>query len=277
MRDFGGRCAVVTGAASGIGAGIARALAARGARLVLADIEETPLRVFAEALPGEAIAVPTDVSDPEAVEALAEAATSRFGAVHLLCNNAGVCQGGPVWEMGDEDWHWLMGVNFGGVVNGCRSFVPRLIAQGEPAHVVNTASVGGFVTGGDLGMYSVSKYAVVSYTEALAQELAPHGIGASVLCPGFVRTRLGEAARNRPARLGSAPAKLEPILPGMAAGMDPDEVGRHLVRGVEEEALYIFTHRELAAVVSERFDRVLAALDHAGDPIDESQAGPITG
>jgi len=274
MKELDGRCAVVTGSASGIGAGIARALSARGMRLVLGDIEAAPVRALAEALPTESIAVPTDVSDPRSVDALAEAAWSRFGAVHLLCNNAGVCQGGPIWEMRDEDWRWLMGVNFEGVVNGCRSFVPRLIAQGEPAHVVNTASLGGFLTSGGLGMYSVSKYAVVSYTEALAQELAPHGIGASVLCPGFVRTRLGDAARNRPQRLGTAPALLEPILPGMAAGMEPDEVGRHLVRGVEEEALYIFTHPEIAPMLSERFDRVLAALEHAGDPIEAPQPRP---
>jgi NAD(P)-dependent dehydrogenase (short-subunit alcohol dehydrogenase family) len=270
MKDFEGRCAVVTGAASGIGAGIARALAARGAKLVLADIEEAPIRTLAEALPAEAIAIHCDVSDPSAVEELARRAYSAYGSVHLLCNNAGVCQGGPIWEMRDEDWRWLMGVNFGGVVNGCRTFVPRLIAQQDPAHVVNTASIGGFVTGGELGMYSVSKYAVVSYTEALSQELAPHGIGASVLCPGWTNTRLGDAARNRPRHLGDAPAKLELILPGMASGMTPDEVGRHLVRGVEEEALYIFTQRDLAPVLSHRFDQVLAALDHAGDPIPGS-------
>jgi NAD(P)-dependent dehydrogenase (short-subunit alcohol dehydrogenase family) len=268
MKDFEGRCAVVTGAASGIGAGIARALAARGAKLVLADIEEAPTRALADALPTQAIAIRCDVSDPSAVEDLAERAYASFGSVHLLCNNAGVCQGGKIWEMRDEDWRWLMGVNFGGIVNGCRSFVPRLIAQQETAHVVNTASIGGFVTGGELGMYSVSKYAVVSYSEALAQELAPHGIGVSVLCPGWTDTRLGDSARNRPEHLGNAAAKMDPILPGMAAGMAPDEVGRHLVRGLEENALYIFTHRDLAPVVSHRFDQVLAALDHAGDPID---------
>jgi NAD(P)-dependent dehydrogenase (short-subunit alcohol dehydrogenase family) len=268
MREFEGRCAVVTGAASGIGAGIARALAARGVRLVLADIEEAPTRALAEALPTQAIAIGCDVSDPSAVEDLADRAYASFGAVHLLCNNAGVCQGGPIWEMRDEDWRWLMGVNLGGVVNGCRAFVPRLIAQPDPAHVVNTASIGGFVTGGELGMYSVSKYAVVSYTEALAQELAPHGIGASLLCPGWTDTRLGDAARNRPEHLGNAPGKMEQILPGMAAGMTPDEVGRHLLRGVEENALYIFTQRDLAPVVSQRFDQVLAALDHAGEAIE---------
>jgi NAD(P)-dependent dehydrogenase (short-subunit alcohol dehydrogenase family) len=267
MKDFEGRCAVVTGAASGIGAGIARVLAARGAHLVLADVESAPLHGLAEALGGRTIAVQTDVSDPVAVEALADAAYGAFGAVHLLCNNAGVCQGGPIWQMRDEDWRWLMGVNFGGVVNGCRSFVPRLIAQSDPAHVVNTASIGGFITGGELGMYGASKYAVVGYTEALAQELAPHGIGVSLLCPSWTRTNLGLAARNRPAHLGSAPAGMEVILPGMQAGMHPDEVGLRLLRGLEEEALYIFTEAGLKPVVVQRFERVLAAMDHAEDAL----------
>ena len=144
--------------------------------------------------------------------------------------------------------------------------MPRLIAQGEPAHVVNTASIGGFVTGGELGLYGTSKYAVVGYTEALAQELARHGIGVSVLCPGWTHTDLPHSQRHRPPELGTAPARMEVIVPGMAAGMDPEDVGRYLLRGVREEALYIFTHVDLKPVVEHRFAQVLAALDRAAEP-----------
>jgi NAD(P)-dependent dehydrogenase (short-subunit alcohol dehydrogenase family) len=264
-----GRVAVVTGAAAGIGAGMARAFTEERMRVVLADVEEAPAAALARELRaagGEALAVRADVTRPDDLEALAERTLAAFGAVHLLCNNAGVCQGGPLWEMTPGDWRWLLGVNLEGVVNGCRAFVPRLLAQGGAAHIVNTASIGGFVSGGLLGMYSATKYAVVGYTESLAQELEPRGIGVSVLCPGWTNTRLGDAARNRPAELGSAPAKLDVIVPGMASGMDPLQVGRHVVRGVRENALYIFTHPEFRPLLEQRFERVLAALERSAEP-----------
>lgn len=261
--DLEGRVAVVTGAASGIGAGLARALSGAGMRLVLADVEIEPARALARELAGggrEAIAVRTDVTRAEEVEALAERAFAELGGVHVLCNNAGVCQGGPLYEMTPDDWRWILAVNLGGVIHGCRSFVPRLIAQGEPAHVMNTASVGGFLSGGTLGMYSTSKFAVVAYSEALAQELAAHRIAVSALCPGWVDTRLADAARNRPESLGSAPPGMEAIVPGMAAGMDPDTVGRHALRGIREDAAYVFTHPEFEPLIAQRFERVLDAL-----------------
>lgn len=270
MRDFQDAVAVVTGAASGIGAGLARALAEAGARLLLADVEPGPAEALAEELRSAGARVRVlrcDVSQPAELRELAERAFAEHGAVHLLCNNAGVCQGGPIHEMSEADWQWLLSVNLLGVIRGCREFVPRMAAQGAPAHILNTASIGGFVSGGQLGMYSTTKYALVGYSEALAQDVAPLGIGVSILCPGWTATRLGDAARNRPAALGSAPAKMDVILPGMAAGMTPLEVGRRALRGIREGALYVFTHDDLRPVVAARFESVLAALERAGEPL----------
>lgn len=270
MEQVAGKIALVTGAGSGIGAGMARAFAAEGMRLALADIEIEPVEALAAelAMSGtQAIALQVDVADAASVNVLAEQVFDRLGELHLLCNNAGVCQGGPIWEMTKNDWDWLLGVNLGGVINGCRSFVPRLIAQGKPAHIVNTASVGGFLSGGELGMYSTTKFAVVGYSEALAQDLEPHGIGVSVLCPGAVNTGLGSSAKRRPAHLGTAPANLDFLRGMMPEGMDPVEVGRHVVRGVRDNALYIFTHAEFRPLIDERFERVRAAIDRAAVPL----------
>jgi len=269
MRELTERVAVVTGGGSGIGAGIARALAGRGMKLVIADVdEEAAHRVAAEleAGGGRACAVRVDVARPEDLERLAETAWARFGGTHVLCNNAGVAQGGVLHELGPHDWRWLWSVNVEGVVNGCRAFVPRLLEQGGLAHVVNTASVGGFLSGPVLGMYSATKYAVVAYSEALRLELADCGIGVSVLCPGWTDTHLGRASRNRPAELGTAPDGLEIITPGMSEGLHPDAVGRHALRGIEEDALYVFTHPEFGPLLRERFDRVLAAVERAKQP-----------
>jgi NAD(P)-dependent dehydrogenase (short-subunit alcohol dehydrogenase family) len=267
VEDLNGRVAVVTGAASGIGAGLARALAREGMHVVLADIELAPAQALARELEKtgvRALAVRTDVTRADDCEALAAHAVSELGAVHLLCNNAGVCMGGPIQAMTERDWRWVLSVNLEGVVNGCRAFVPRLLAGGGPAHILNTASVGGFLAGGSLGLYTVSKFAVVAFSESLAQDLAPHGIGVSILCPGATRTNLGTAARNRPAALGRAEGGMQVIEAMMEAGMDPLEVGRHAVRGIRENALYVFTDSVFKPVIESRFARVLAALDRAG-------------
>ncbi len=270
MDDLSGGTAVVTGGASGIGAGIARACAEQRMNVVLADIELAPAQRLShelEAAGTPAIAVRTDVTVPADLEALADAAFERFGAADVLFNNAGVAQGGAIHEFTHADWEWLLSVNLYGVVNGCRAFVPRWLARGERAHVVNTASVGGFLSGPVLGMYSTTKFAVVAYSESLAQELAGHGIGVSVLCPGWTNTNLGDASRNRPDALGSAPDRLEIITPGMADGMDPLDVGRHALRGVRERALYVFTHPEFQPLIADRFAKVIAALERAKEPV----------
>jgi NAD(P)-dependent dehydrogenase (short-subunit alcohol dehydrogenase family) len=195
--------AVVTGAASGIGLGLATRLAAEGMRVVMADVEAPALTVAARHLAAagaDVLSVVTDVSDLAAVEALRDAALERYGAVHLLCNNAGVGgPHGPVWECPPGEWDWVLGVNLGGVINGLRAFMPVLIQQ-DAAHVLNTSSVFG-VFAGALGPYGVSKHAVTALTETLYFNLRAAGathVGVSVLCPGAVRTNFGTSARNRP-------------------------------------------------------------------------------
>jgi len=205
--DIGtGTVAVVTGAASGIGAALAQAFSAAGCAVVVADIEEAPLAAVAASLPGQALAVPTDVSDPVAVDRLADAAFDRFGAVHVLCNNAGVSTFNPLMAQTLDDWRWVLGVNLWGVVHGVHAFLPRLLAQGEPAHIVNTSSLAGVVSGIPfLGPYNVSKVGVVAISETLRLELAMAGanVGVSVLCPGSTDSHILESERNRPSAFGS--------------------------------------------------------------------------
>ena len=266
MDDLSGRVAVVTGAASGIGAGIARACAEAGLHVVLADIEAAPAERLADELSDAGVrtlARKTNVRDAADVEALADASFEHFGAVHLLFNNAGVAQGGALREFTNADWDWLLGVNLYGVIHGCRSFAARWIERSQPAHIVNTASIGGFLSGPFLGMYTTTKFAVVGYSEALAVELAGHGIGVSALCPGLVNTNLGAASRNRPSALGRAPDRLEGLTEQMASGLDPLEVGRHALRGVRENALHVFTDAAFEQLIGGRFERVLAALRRA--------------
>ena len=261
---------MVTGAASGIGAGIARACAEQGMRVVLADIELAPAQEIADELSAAgtpAIAMRTDVTRAADLEALADRAFAHFGTADVLFNNAGVAQGGAIHEFTDKDWDWLLGVNLYGVIHGCHAFVPRWLERGTPAHVVNTASVGGFLSGPVLGMYSATKYAVVAYSESLAQELAGRNVGVSILCPGWTNTNLGAASRNRPAALGTAPDRLDIITGGMAMGMDPIEVGRFALRGVREDALYVFTHPEFQPLIADRFAKVLAALARGKEPV----------
>ena len=264
-----GRVAVVTGAASGIGFGLSERFASEGMRVVMADIEEPALAEAAEVLigrGGEVLPVPTDVSRPEQVDALRDRTLETFGAVHVLCNNAGVAGlGRPLWDLTPGEWAWVLGVNLWGVINGIRSFLPALREQ-DAAHVVNTASVAGLVAG-ILGPYSVTKHGVVALSEALYFQLLQHGagVGVSVLCPGWVKTRIVDSDRNRPAELGP-PAELEPTQAAVRevgrqrveSGIEPAEVAAHVVDAIRSGRFYVLTHPEMNDAIRRRAEEVLA-------------------
>jgi len=238
MEFAPGMVAVVTGAGSGIGRALAEHAAQIGLRVVAADIDQVQLDDTVAALGqlgAEAIGVRTDVSDGGDVQRLADAAFSEFGAVNLLCNNAGVFSGGLMWERSVADWDWVMGVNVYGIIHAVRSFVPRMLASGEPGHIVNTASMGGLVTGAYSGPYFTSKFAAVGITECLAQDLRTTGapVGASVLVPSLINTNIGTSGRNRQERfvdrtheVGPDAEFVEQMLASSTteAGMPPSEV-----------------------------------------------------
>jgi NAD(P)-dependent dehydrogenase (short-subunit alcohol dehydrogenase family) len=249
MKVLRGRVAVVTGAASGIGLGIAGALADEGVHLVLADIDSERLEQEAERLRSSGShveAVVTDVGDPDAVQALADRTMTRFGAVHLICNNAGILRRGRVWELSLNDWDAVLRVDLMGVIYGLRSFVPLLLASGEEGHVVNVASMASVVPVPGISPYNVSKHGVLALSETLQAELIQMGasVGVSVVMPGRVSSRIGQ---------GQNSAALAPTEPGV---IEPAEVGRQVVKAVRQERLYVFTHPERIAEARERFARI---------------------
>jgi NAD(P)-dependent dehydrogenase (short-subunit alcohol dehydrogenase family) len=250
-----GKVAVVTGGASGIGLGMSKTFAAAGAKLVLADIEAETVESAAAALRdsgAEAVGIQCDVADPASVDRLRDEALSTFGAVHVLCNNAGVAGGipAPLWEQPQDEWDWVMGVNLSGVIHGIQRFVPVILEQGEGGHVINTASIAGLVEGG--GIYGVSKHAVVALSESMYRDAQLRGLplGVSVLCPGWVHTRILEADRNRPEAPRETPEALNPLVQQFRAmseeavrkGMDPEEVGSQVLDAIRSDRFYILTH-----------------------------------
>ena len=277
-----GRVAVVTGGGSGIGAAMARRWLSLGMRVAIADHSQARLDETSAALDGGArlLCVRTDVSDAASVEALAERAFDAFGAVHLLCNNAGVGgEHGAAWEQSLASWNWVLGVNLMGAIHGLRSFVPRMLAGGEPGHVVNTSSIAGLRGMPWTSGYSVSKYGVVALSEVLHQELRERGtpIGVSVLCPGPVRTPILDPARERP------PGVAGPAAGDSAAavaqedatrelleriGFSADEVARCVEDAVREDRFWVFTHEGSLDWVEQRHSAIrsgtpppLASLD----------------
>ncbi len=278
LKDFVGKTAVITGAASGIGRAMAERFAREGMRVVLADVEDAPLQAAAvelRALGGgsesDVIAVRTDVRKLDEIEALRDRAVDAFGKVHVLCNNAGVGTGGFTWDTTNADWEWVLGVNLWGVIHGVRTFLPGMIAHGEEGHVVNTASMAGLVAGPFMGPYNVSKYGVVALSETLLHELrmAAPQVGVSVLCPGFVSTRINESGRNRPAELPAREAvdaaqagvggpQLQTLMSErIAAGTPPPEIAAEVFEAVREGRFYILTHPEMKPAIESRFSAIM--------------------
>jgi NAD(P)-dependent dehydrogenase (short-subunit alcohol dehydrogenase family) len=264
MKDLAGKMAFVTGAASGIGFGIASALAQAGVKVMLCDIDEAALASALETLKAtnaDVDGVRADISLKDELSAAAEAALARYGKVHILVNNAGVGGGGPYGRWSEAAWDWTLGVNLRAVIWGIEIFGPLIERHGEGGHIVSTASIAGLISGGTA--YNVSKYGVVALSEGLRLELAPRGIGVSVLCPGFVRTQIVDSARNLPKRfagkVGRPPAtgpiaeRVKVLRDRLAQGIDPLYVGELVREGIENDWPYIFTDNEHEAFVDARF------------------------
>jgi NAD(P)-dependent dehydrogenase (short-subunit alcohol dehydrogenase family) len=270
LEDLAGKVAVITGGASGIGFASAKALAREGMKLVLADVEQAALDRAVpeiEALGAEAIGVKTDVSKLDQVQALADRTWERFGACHVLFNNAGVAVSGRVNEMTHQDWQWVIDVDLWGPIHGVEAFVPRMIEQGEGGHILSTASFAGLTANDGLIVYCVAKYGVVALQECLFRDLSPYGIGSSVLCPMRVQTNIDQSGRNRPLELGGQP-EFKPEPPSdldqiQMAGrhITADEVAGKVVDAIKKNKLYILTHEESRQFIQNRFRRIDRSFD----------------
>jgi NAD(P)-dependent dehydrogenase (short-subunit alcohol dehydrogenase family) len=273
MQELGGKTAFVTGGASGIGLALGRAFAQAGMRVMLADIETEALAAAVTSLrdvgPGVR-GMNCDVADALSVERAAQATYQAFGNVHVVCNNAGVAAGGGIDHISLDNWRWVLDVNLMGVLHGIRSFLPHIRGHGEGGHIVNTASMAGMTGGLGFSPYTASKFAVVGMSEGLAEQLKPHGIGVSVLCPSYVRTGIGASGRNRPQRYGPSPT-LDPASPATAmvadialrlqAGLEPDAVAARVLDAVRNDDLYVFTHADSREEADKRFAAIQAAMD----------------
>jgi len=277
MKEFQGRTAFVTGAASGIGLAMARTFLDRGMNVMMPDVEQAALDQAFHGLSnyGDRVAkVLVDVSIGEAFAEAANTAYRTFGKVHILCNNAGVSRGGAVEEISTADWEWVVGVNLYGTVHGIRPFLPHMKAHGEDGHIVNTASINGVSGSALAGPYSATKFAVVGMSEVLAAELAETPIGVSVLCPSWVRTRMLDNGRNRPARFGG-PIKLDAdggnaernarYAKALESGLDPGHVAELVICAIETRRLFVFTHAETRAAVERCHELMLQGFDALGD------------
>ncbi|MEJ2762153.1 MAG: SDR family NAD(P)-dependent oxidoreductase [Gammaproteobacteria bacterium] len=269
MKDVKGKVAFITGGASGIGLGIARAFANAGMKIVIADIRQDHLDQAKIAFDKDAEmhAIKLDITDREAFAAALEESKRTFGNVHVLCNNAGIGLGGPLKLATYDDWDWNMSVNVGGVINGVQTFLPHMLEHGEGGHIVNTASTGGLVVHGMAGLYCTAKFAVVGLSEALRGELGEEGIGVSAFCPGPVQTNIAESGKTRPAQFsntGYAEADRARQSRSMAEAsrnyMEPLECGERVLAGIVNNDLYIITHPEFRNIFTARGEAVLAAI-----------------
>ncbi|MDZ7652189.1 MAG: SDR family oxidoreductase [Burkholderiaceae bacterium] len=269
MQDFAGKVAVITGAGSGFGREFARHAHRLGMKLVLADVQRDALNAVVAELGDAGATVIGDVVDVargEDVQRLADRAFAEMGGVHLLFNNAGVGSGGLVWENSDRDWQWVLGVNLWGVVHGIRHFVPRMIAGGAPGHVINTASVAGLVCAPNMGVYNVSKHAVVALTETLQHDLRLAGarLRVSLLCPAYVPTGIAQSHRNRPDELRADPptasqrAAHTAITKAVDSGrLSATEVAAMTFEAIAADRFYVLTHPQILPTVQLRFDDIV--------------------
>ncbi len=270
MKTLAGRVAVITGAASGLGRALAGAFGAQGMKLVLADVDEAALARTAGELGARGYVVaaqPTDVSQGAAVERLAAAALEAFGAVHVVCNNAGVATLGTVWEAAEADWRWALGVNLWGVIHGVRVFTPILLGQDDEGHIVNTASVAGLIAPPGMGLYNTTKHAVVALTETLHHDLAARNakVRCSVVCPAFFPSGIADSDRSRPAGLSSdrpktdADRALEAMLhkATQSGRLSADDIAAAVLAAVRDERFYVLTHPKINGAIERRMRDIL--------------------
>ncbi|MGE5274954.1 MAG: SDR family NAD(P)-dependent oxidoreductase [Verrucomicrobiota bacterium] len=280
MQEVEGKTAFVTGGASGIGLGMATAFVGAGMNVVIADLRPDHIETALEALDGDGRvhAIVLDVTDREGFARAADEAERVFGNVHVVCLNAGMGILGPVTLARYDDWDWGLGVLLGGVVNGIQTFVPRMLAHGEGAHIVNTSSMAGVLPVPNAAIYITAKAAVIGLSEALRSELSGEGIGVSAFCPGPVQTNIREGGRMRPEEFGdSGYLQLERDLeerPNDPLWMDPVECGERVLVGIRRNDLYIFTHREFREGSEERFRAMLASFPD--EPRNEERAEAIS-
>ena len=277
MESVQNKVAVVTGAASGIGLGMVRALTGAGVHVAMLDVEQDALaaaRAEFETANVDVQPFGCDVSDRGQVKDVAQAVRDHYGRVDIVCNNAGVAAGGSIEETTEDDWDWVLGVNLHGVINGMRAYAPIMKDGGEGGHFVNTASILGHWAGARMSIYCASKYAVVAISESAREDLAPYNIGVSALCPGMINTRILRSERNRPASLpagssGFVAERAEVERRFAEQGLDPDVVGEQVLDGIRKNKAFIFTHAALANGIRERMERVLAGFD--GIEIDDTE------
>jgi NAD(P)-dependent dehydrogenase (short-subunit alcohol dehydrogenase family) len=278
MKNIEGKVAFITGGANGAGFGMAKVFAKNGMKVVIADIRQDSLDKAMAHFRGnpDVHAVRLDVADRESFARAADEAERVFGKVHVLCNNAGINLFVPIEECTYNDWDWVMGVNFGGVVNGIQTFIPRIRKHGEGGHIVNTASMAAFLPSPTAGIYTAAKFGVLGLSVSLRLSVYAYNIGVSVFCPGLINSVIYESEKVRPERFSSPEntarsQRFMDILPEIhKAGMSPEEVGEKVLAGIRRNAMYIFSHPEFDEELRGIFDEVLASL-----PKEEAPAGRL--
>ncbi len=271
MENVAGKVAFITGGASGLGLAMARSFSAAGMKVVIADIQDDALAAAKEEFSdtnADVITMKLDVTDRGAMEQAAKDTIEAFGKVHVLCNNAGVAVNGDISDMTYKDWDWVMKVNLDGVVNGMVTFTNLIKSHGEGGHIVNTASIAGQLGMGGMSVYNTTKFAVVGMSEAMRQDLAPHNIGTSVLCPGFVATQIFTSERNRPDQLGGSEAstfdvgkvgeideeseEAQQMQEMLDNALDPSVIGDMVLYAIQNDEFYILSHAEFQDAVADR-------------------------